>query len=287
MRGTVRPPAVAGTFYEGEPQALRRTVERCLARGAAPRKRAPAEWRALLLPHAGYVYSGPIAGAGAAAVDLPEAAILLGPNHTGLGAPLALSGVEAWRTPLGDVPVDARLGEALLAHAPHLVRDDRAHAREHSLEVLLPFLQTLRPDVTAAFVSIGAHDLSLCRELGRAVAAVVREEEARGRRVAIVVSSDLNHYLPRAANRVKDDRALDALLLGDPAELFDRVLERERISMCGILPATAMLEALEALGGARGVLLAQGDSADAYGDESRVVGYASVLFETVPEGETH
>ncbi len=279
MAAAVRPPAVAGFFYEGAAAPLRRTVERCLE-GARPPKREVGSWRALLLPHAGHVYSGPVCGTGVGSVAWPARVILLGPNHRGIGSAAALSPASAWRTPLGDVPVDEGLAEALEAACPDLVRDAGAHAGEHSIEVIVPFLQVVRPDVRIACVNLAEADLALCREVGRGVARVVAEAEAGGERIAVVVSSDLSHYLPRAANRAKDDRALDALLGGDPAELFDRVLRREGITMCGILPATCLLYALKELGGVRDTLLAHGDSADFSGDESRVVGYASVLWET-------
>ncbi len=281
MSDSVRLPAVAGLFYEGGTRALRAEAEAFLA--VAPRPRLPeAAWRALLLPHAGHVYSGAIAGTGVGAVDLPATVLLMGPNHHGEGEDVSLSGATAWRTPLGDVPVAQDLVAELLAAGAGIRRDEKAHRREHSLEVLLPFLQAARPDVSVACLSLGAHDLDLCLGVGRAVASAVRHLEASGRRVALVVSSDLNHYLPREANREKDSRALDALLAGDPAELFGRVLLRERISMCGVLPATALLEALKGLPPATPRLLARGDSGDAFGDTSRVVGYAAVVWENRP-----
>lgn len=281
MSPTVRPPAVAGLFYEADPAALRRTVEGYV--GAAPAPRLPTgRFRAVLLPHAGHVYSGRIAGLGVGAVEWPEAVILLGPNHTGRGAAASVSPASAWETPLGAVPVDARLRDDLLVSCRRLALDEAAHRQEHSLEVILPFLQAVRPDVRIVCVSMGDPDLSLCRDVGEAVAGAVSRSAEEGVRVAIVVSSDLNHYLPRAQNRKKDDRALDALLAGDPDELFDRVLVKEGISMCGILPATALLVALRRLGGARAELLAHGDSSDAGGGASRVVGYASVLW-SLPE----
>jgi MEMO1 family protein len=252
-----------------------------LLRLAEGPRRGASDWRALLLPHAGYMYSGRVAAAGLSAAEWPDRAILLGPNHHGRGAPAALSPAAAWATPLGDVPVDRDLAAALLAACPDLTEDEEAHEEEHSLEVLLPFLWAVRPGLKIVAISIGEPSLALCLSVGRAVAGVVTaaEDAGAGTRVALVVSSDLNHYLARAANRRKDDRALDALLAGDPAELFTRVLGRERITMCGILPATALLEALRVLGAGPGHVLARGDSADAGGGEDRVVGYASVLWE--------
>jgi AmmeMemoRadiSam system protein B len=279
LKPSVRPAAVAGLFYEADPDRLRREVRRLLDDQASPAAKSVERWRALLLPHAGHMYSGRIAAKGVAAVDWPSRVILLGPNHRGAGAAAALSPAPAWRTPLGDVPADRPLAEALLAACPDIEEDPAAHAKEHALEVLLPFLQAARPGLSVVCLSLGEPDLALCLSVGHAVARVVRGAEARGEgRVALVVSSDLSHYLSREENRRKDDRALDALLSGDPKELFSRVLLREHISMCGILPATALLAALESLPGYTPALLAHGDSADAGGDEDRVVGYASVLW---------
>lgn len=278
MSEAVRLPAVAGLFYEGGARELRAEADAYLSAARGPRVPA-GDWRALLLPHAGHVYSGAICAAGVGAVELPPTVLLLGPNHRGEGAGLALSGACAWRTPLGDVPAAPELVGELLAAGAGIRTDDRAHRGEHSLEVILPFLQVSRPDVSVACLSLGEPDLDACLAAGRAVAGAVSRLEARGKRVALVVSSDLNHYLPRERNRGKDDRALDALLGGDPAELFDRVLSRERISMCGVLPATALLEALRGLPPVTGRILARGDSGDAFGDTSRVVGYAAVIWE--------
>lgn len=279
MSETVRLPAVAGHFYEGGARALRTAVDEYVSTASRPRLHESA-WRALLLPHAGHVYSGSICGAGVGSVDLPATVLLLGPNHGGEGAEVSLSDAGAWRTPLGDVPVASALVDELLAASPAIRLDGRAHRREHSLEVLLPFLQVARPDVSIACLSVGAPDLEVCKAVGRAVALAVTRLETGGGRVALVVSSDLNHYLPREQNRGKDDRALDALLGGDPEELFERVLVRERISMCGVLPATVLLHALQSLPAVAPRLVARGDSGDAFGDTSRVVGYAAVLWET-------
>lgn len=282
MTEAVRLPAVAGLFYEGGARALRTNVEQYLEAPDSP-PRPAAAWRALLLPHAGHVYSGAVCGAGVGAVELPSTVLLIGPNHHGTGAGFAISEASAWRTPLGDVPLARGLAEELRAVCPAIRADEEAHRREHALEVILPFLQVARPGLSIACLTLGEPDLSACLEVGRAVAEAVTRVEARGERVGIVVSSDLNHYLPRERNREKDDRAIDALLLGDPSELFSRVLLRERISMCGVLPATALLSALRDLAPTRPRLVARADSGDAFGDTSRVVGYAALLWETRTE----
>lgn len=273
---------MAGLFYESDPRRLRSDVTARLGHG--PRC-AAGEWTALLLPHAGHVYSGAIAGTGIGAVEWPGSVVLIGPNHRGRGAPVAVSPAAAWRTPLGDVRVETGLRDDLLRELPEAELDAEAHAREHALEVIVPFLQVARPGVSIVCVSLGLADLDLCLTTGRALARIVKAGSARGEAPALVVSSDLNHYLPRRENRAKDVRALDALLRGDPGELFGRVLGPEEISMCGVLPATALLEALRHLPPTRPSLLAHGDSADTSGDESHVVGYATVLWTHVDRKE--
>ncbi|HEV8268502.1 MAG TPA: AmmeMemoRadiSam system protein B [Thermoanaerobaculia bacterium] len=275
----MRPPAVAGLFYDADPVSLEKTVRQCLS--PEPQETlSENEWSAVLLPHAGHVYSGRIAGAAIARLSWPSTVLLIGPNHRGTGARVALSPASAWRTPLGDVPAALELRDELLAASDAIQEDSRAHAEEHSLEVIVPFLQVVSPGSRALFLSIAEPDLPLCLSVGRAVAKAVASAASRGERVALVVSSDLNHYLPREANRKKDDRAVDALLRGDPEELFDRILVEERISMCGVLPATAALEALRRLPPTVPEVVAHGDSGDASGETGRVVGYASIIWKT-------
>ncbi|HKD11685.1 MAG TPA: AmmeMemoRadiSam system protein B [Thermoanaerobaculia bacterium] len=265
---SVRPPAVAGTFYEGRPERLREQVRECLPADAA---REPAF--GAIVPHAGYIYSGPVAGAVFARIALPKTAVILCPNHTGRGAPAALEPSDAWRTPLGDVPVNRRLADRLLELSPSLREDRAAHAREHSLEVQLPFLQTLRPDLEVVPVCLGLADLDLCREVGEAAARLNAEETEP---LLLLASSDMNHYEPRAVGRRKDDRALDRVEAIDPEGLFTTILT-ENISMCGFLPATALLFAARASGPRTARVVARRDSGDETGDPSSVVGYAGVI----------
>ncbi len=264
----VRPPAVAGSFYEGRRERLEADVRSYLAR------EGPAEPAlGAIVPHAGYVYSGPVAGAVYGRISIPETAIILCPNHTGRGKPASLDPSDAWRTPLGEVPVDRRIAARLLELAPSLEEDSAAHAREHSLEVQLPFLQVRRPDVRFVPISIGAHDLDLCREIGEAVARAVSEEQDRP---LILASSDMNHYESRRVGREKDERALARVQALDPEGLFATVLGGH-ISMCGVLPATTLLFAARQLGASGARVVARRDSGDETGDTSSVVGYAGVI----------
>jgi MEMO1 family protein len=266
---SVRQPAVAGSFYEGEPARLEAEVRSFLPEDVRPQCAIGA-----IVPHAGYVYSGPVAGAVFARLEIPPVAIILCPNHTGHGAPASLDPSEAWRTPLGDVPVDRRLARRLLELAPSLEEESAAHAREHSLEVQLPFLQVRRPDVRFVPVSIGLRDLDLCREVGEAVAAVASEQAERP---LLLASSDMNHYESRRVGREKDDRALARVEALDPEGLFTTV-HSGRISMCGVLPSTALLFAARRLGARSASVVARRDSGDETGDPSSVVGYAGVVI---------
>jgi AmmeMemoRadiSam system protein B len=261
-----REPAVAGRFYTDDPRALAREVDDFLAvRGA----RAPAF--GVVAPHAGYVYSGTIAGAVYATVSVPARVIVLGPNHTGLGRPEALWPAEGgWRTPLGVVPVDAALTGAL-AGGPGVELDRAAHLREHSLEVQLPFLQRARPNVALAALCLGPLDLGECERLGRTVAGAAREAGA-----LVVASSDMSHYVTAETAREKDQLAIDRILALDPEGLH-RTVRRERIGMCGVIPATVMLFAARELGAARADLVRYGNSGDVSGDMRHVVGYAGLV----------
>jgi AmmeMemoRadiSam system protein B len=265
----VRPPAVAGSFYDSRPENLERDVRRLVPEGLQPEPAVGA-----IVPHAGYVYSGPVAGQVYARLRLPSVAVILCPNHTGRGAGGALDPSEAWRTPVGDVPLARRVAERILEAAPSLEPDAEAHRREHSLEVQLPFLRLLRPDVEIVPICLGEVSLPLCREVGQAIADVVREEEERP---IVIASSDMNHYESREVGRAKDDLALARVEALDAEGLF-RTVRENSISMCGFLPATSLLFAARALEAGRAEVVARRDSGDETGDKSSVVGYAGVVI---------
>jgi AmmeMemoRadiSam system protein B len=266
---TIRPPAVAGMFYEGRPDRLREQVRAYLPSDAIPERAFGA-----IVPHAGYVYSGPVAGAVYARLAVPKTVVILCPNHTGRGARASVEPSDAWSTPLGEVPTNRRLAARLLQLSPSLEEDRAAHAREHSLEVQLPFLQTIRPDFDFVPICLGEHDLELCREIGRALARV-REEEKEA--PLLLASSDMNHYESRAVGQRKDEKALACVQAVDPEGLFHTVLT-DGISMCGFLPATALLFAARASGAQTVRVVARRDSGDETGDTSSVVGYAGVVL---------
>jgi len=266
----IRPPAVAGAFYDARPDRLREDVLRNLPPGASPEPAVGA-----IVPHAGYVYSGPVAGQVYARLEIPRTVVVLCPNHTGRGRPAALDPSDSWRTPLGDVPIDADAASRLMTLAPSIERDSEAHRREHSLEVQLPFLQVRRPDVSIVPVCLGEARLGLCREIGEALANLRSESEEPP---LILASSDMNHYESREVGRRKDERALARAEALDPEGLFRTVLD-ESISMCGFLPATALLFAARKAGATRARVVARRDSGDETGDVSSVVGYAGVVID--------
>ena len=269
---TTRPPAVAGTFYEASADGLRTQVNACLA------ENAPVETKerfiGAVVPHAGLMYSGHVAAAFYAMAALPRRYIILCPNHTGFGHTAAINREGAWRTPLGSVPVDEPLASALMAQTRLVAEDSRAHAREHSLEVQLPFLQQLLGEFTFVPLCLATRQFELCEEIGHAVAAVVA---AQPEPVGILASSDLNHYENQEITFRKDQQAIEQVLALDARGLWDTVA-RNDISMCGIIPTTAMLVATARLGAKSARLLKHATSGDINGDFARVVGYAAILI---------
>ena len=268
----IRPPAVAGTFYEGSADRLTRQVDACFAANPAPAQKQ--RFVGAVVPHAGLMYSGHVAAAFYALAELPKRFVILCPNHTGAGHFAAINRQGAWRTPLGEVAIDTALADALMAKTHLLSEDTRAHAREHSLEVQLPFLQRiLGGNFTFVPICLGAHRYDYAEQIGRAIAEVLKGE----RDVAILASSDLNHYEDQRETLRKDQLAIDQVLARDPAELW-RVVDEYDVSMCGFIPATTMLIAANELGATEAQLIKHATSGDVNGDYSHVVGYASLLI---------
>jgi hypothetical protein len=269
----IRQPVFAGHFYPADADLLRRDVEsHILASRPTGGGRRPA--LALVVPHAGYIYSGSVAGATYAAAELPAVLLILCPNHTGAGRPIAAMSSGAWATPLGEVPVDEALAGRLLETCAGLEVDARAHAREHSLEVQLPFLQVALGAFTFVPVCVGTGKLDALLDLGRGIARAIAESE---RRIGIVVSSDMSHYVPADVARARDQAAIERMVAVDPEGLHREVRERD-ISMCGYAPAVAGLEAARRGGAASGRLIAYASSGDTTGDYDSVVGYAGLVF---------
>lgn len=266
-----RPPAVAGTFYEGTPSRLIAQVDACFAANAIPD--AKRRFIGAVVPHAGLMYSGHVAAAFYGSAELPRRFVILCPNHTGIGHFAAINRDGAWRTPLGDVAIDTALADALMQATSLLSVDHNAHAKEHSLEVQLPFLQRLLGDAfTFVPICLGAHRYDYAEEIGHAIAEVIR---AQSEPVGILASSDLNHYEDQDTTLRKDQLAIDEVLKLRPHELW-RVVDDFDVSMCGFIPTTTMLIAANELGAKEATLLRHATSGDVNRDYSHVVGYAAV-----------
>jgi AmmeMemoRadiSam system protein B len=269
---TLRHPAVAGRFYPADPDDLRAEALGYLSQASSP-KQPPLRALGCIAPHAGYMYSGHVAGAVFASIDVPKRCIVLCPNHTGMGRPLAIMSEGAWHTPLGDVPLDTELAQALKAQFPALQEDLAAHRAEHAVEVELPFLLLRQPELSFVPIAFGVGQFEILEQLGKALADVIT---AQTDPVLIVASGDMNHYESDAVTRAKDHRAIERILTLDPRGLFD-VVTQQNISMCGFGPAVAMLTAIRQLGAKSAELVKYATSGDISGDRSKVVGYAGVV----------
>jgi MEMO1 family protein len=270
----VRRPAVAGRFYPARAEVLSRDLDKYLA---AEESEAGKIESALgcVVPHAGYKYSGGVAGAVYRRLPARSSYLILGPNHFGLGEPLAVVSAGIWLTPLGGVGIDAVVAQALRRSCHLLMEDPGAHAEEHSLEVQLPFLQREMRAFSFVPIAIGVSGYAALEALGHGIAEALKDLAPRP---LIVASSDMNHYEPDSITRVKDRMAIDRMLALDPKGL-DEVRRREDISMCGYGPTIAMLTAAKELGAQHAELVKYATSADAdaTGDRSAVVGYAGII----------
>lgn len=264
----LRKSAVAGRFYPADKKTLESDLARYLGE-----LRADVRALGIVVPHAGYMYSGHVAGAVYSRLRVPAKAIVLCPNHTGLGASLSIMSEGSWEIPLGRVPIDGALAKSLLRHCHLLTEDATAHQFEHSLEVQLPFLVHLRPDVQLVPIAVGVGGYASLERLGRGIEASIAE---LGEEVLVVASSDMNHFEPDEITRVKDRKAIDRILALDPKGLYDTV-KAEAISMCGYGPTVAMMHGIQPLGSRKAELVKYATSGDVSGNRKEVVGYAGVL----------
>ncbi|HUO17497.1 MAG TPA: AmmeMemoRadiSam system protein B [Verrucomicrobiae bacterium] len=269
---TLRHPAVAGRFYPRDPEQLKAEASGYLSR-ATESEEEPVRAIGCIAPHAGYMYSGHVAGSVFGRIEVPRRCIVICPNHTGMGRALATQSEGAWETPLGEIPVDAELASALKQRCPVLHDDMAAHRAEHAAEVELPFLQLRQRDLRFVPITLGTRDFDLLEQLGKAIAEVVQGQKEYA---LIVASSDMNHYESDTVTRIKDQRALERILSLDPRGLYDVVTEQD-ISMCGFGPAVAMLTAARQLGAKSAELVKYATSGDVSGDREMVVGYAGVI----------
>jgi hypothetical protein len=267
----LRFPAVAGKFYPAHPRELTSLIAKFTDKRSGV---VPVHVRACLVPHAGYVYSGVVAGAVFSRIFLPKKFLLLGVRHYPRGEALAILSEGSWRTPLGDAGIDSSLAQRLREACPALREDSVAHSQEHSLEVQLPFLQELDPGFSFVPVVLGTIRFDQLVQVGEGIARALSECKEE---ILVVTSSDMNHYEDDATTRRKDRQAIDRMLEFDAKGLY-QVCRDAEISMCGLGPAVAMLTAMQRLGAEKAELVRYATSGDATSDRDAVVGYAGMTF---------
>jgi len=263
-----RKPAVSGYFYPGKEENLRKIIERMVDPEIKKEKAL-----CLVSPHAGFEYSGPVAGAVFSSAQLPEKFVILGPSHRGIQSQIAIMKEGVWEMPLGHVQIESRLAELIMSHSQLITEDELAHAGEHSLEVQLPFIQFFKKDFAIVPICI-SYDTSFneLEELGKAISQGIKELKEE---VLIVASTDMSHYVSQEVAQKKDFLAIDKVLQLDAKGLYDTV-QREQISMCGFQPTTSAIIASKELGAQNATLIKYQTSGDTTGNYFEVVGYAGI-----------
>ncbi|WP_456370396.1 AmmeMemoRadiSam system protein B [Thermodesulfatator atlanticus] len=265
----IRMPAVAGRFYEANPELLKQEIEAYLD-PTAPKEKAIGA----ICPHAGYMFSGHVAGAVYSRLIIPDTVVILGPNHTGLGSPAAIMTKGAWQMPFGPVPINETLASLILRASRVLEDDVEAHLYEHSLEVQVPFLQYLNPNIAIVPICISHLPYEALEDIGLAIAQGIVQS---GEQALIVASTDMSHYVPHEVAQQKDALAIEKILALDPIGLLEVVM-REKISMCGAFPTATALVASKALGAKQAELVKYATSGEVSGDFYQVVGYAGLII---------
>ena len=265
----IRNPYVAGYFYPGSASEINAMMAKFIDKDA-PKDDAVG----LLMPHAGYQYSGAVAGAALSRISFKDTFIIMGPTHTGLGEPFSVMVEGTWRTPLGDVEVDSELARRIVAISEYAVADDRAHLEEHAVEVQVPFLQYINPHVRIVPMILAGAPSEIYKEIGHSIARAIKELK---REAVILASGDMTHREPQAAAAEKDMKAVEAMIALDEDELTERY-KKYRISMCAHGPVVTLIAAGKELGVTGAELVKYQTSGDILGDYSEVVGYAGVIF---------
>lgn len=264
----VRRPAVAGQFYPRKAEELRAMLKEMVDPKAKKEKAV-----AVVSPHAGFIYSGPVAGSVFSSVEIPDRVVILGPSHRGIRGVFGIMSEGTWQTPLGEVPVDGELGRAVQESSPLVQEDPGGHASEHSLEVQLPFLQYLKKDFSIVPICVSAAaDYADLENLAGALADSILQSR---RPVLLVSSTDMSHYVSEETARKLDFLAIDRMLALDARGLYD-VVQAKDITMCGFQPTTAVILAAKKLGAAKAELIRYQTSGTATGDFTSVVGYAGL-----------
>jgi AmmeMemoRadiSam system protein B/AmmeMemoRadiSam system protein A len=265
----IRKPAVSGQFYPESPSQLKTSIQQFIDKRVLKK-----EVIGLLLPHAGYIYSGSVVGAAISRTKFKDTFIIIGPNHTGMGKPWSIMTRGAWQTPLGEARIDSELARHILTTSHYLEEDHAAHQYEHSIEVQLPFLQYIRPDIEFVPIILAYSSDIIYKEVGKEIAKAIKD---LNKEAVIIASSDMTHYEQQESAKQKDNQAIEAILNLDEDELLKRINEFN-ITMCGYAPAVSLLSAAKELGANEAELVRYQTSGDISGNYSSVVGYAGVMI---------
>lgn len=278
----LRQPAVAGSFYAGDSKSLNIQIENCflhkIGPGEIPLVNTNREKNivGLVSPHAGYIYSGPVAANGFYKIALdgkPDTIIILGPNHQGFGENISIMAEGRWKTPLGELEIDAEMAEDILKNSKIIKNDEKAHKYEHSIEVQLPFIQYIfGKDIKFVPICMTRQDIDTDIEIAKSICSSVVDKN-----ILIIASSDFTHYEPQEYAKNADKQAINAILEFNPEKLYDMIYH-QNLTMCGPGPITVMLIACETLGAKKAELLKYATSGDISEMYDQVVGYASLII---------
>ncbi len=264
----IREPIVSGKFYPSDPEVLKTSISSFL------REKQRKNVKGAVSPHAGYTFSGAVAGEVFSAVNIPDSIIVIGPNHQGLGGFFSLSGADSWKTPLGEIEVDKKLTDKILKYTPFIKIDDTSHMYEHSIEVQLPFIQYLNPSAKIVPISVMGYNYDEVVTVSKGISKAIEEYDEK---VLVIASSDFSHYVPHEIAKKEDKLAIDKILKLDSGALWKTVKERH-ISMCGMAPVVMMIEITKNLGATQGELLKYRTSGEVSGDYESVVGYSAIII---------
>ncbi|OGW75738.1 MAG: AmmeMemoRadiSam system protein B [Omnitrophica bacterium RBG_13_46_9] len=264
-----RKPVVAGRFYPASASILNKEIS-CLV----TKREDKIDAMGVVSPHAGYMYSGAIAGEVLSSIKPKPTYIILGPNHTGTGKPFGIDSGRRWKTPLGEIGLDSELCETILRRCRHIEKDNASHNYEHSIEVQLPFLQYLGQGFSFVPIAVSYADPGIYMDIGAELAEAIKELK---KDVTIIASSDMTHYESQQLAKQKDMMAIEKILALD-IEGFLHTVKTHDISMCGFAPTAIMMQACVRLGAKKARLIKYATSGDVSGDYSAVVGYAGIVI---------
>ena len=270
----IREAAVAGMFYPDSPSELKEMIE-----GMVDESAVKEDALGIIMPHAGYIYSGGVAGATISKVKVKDTCIILGPNHTGMGKPFSIMTDGAWKTPFGNIKIDSGLAKRILLNSKFLSEDSRAHISEHSIEVQLPFLAYFNKNVQIVPIVLSHGTGIVYREIGRAISKAIADS---GQEALIIASSDMTHYEKHESVIRKDNLAIESMLDLNEDELLERI-QKNNISMCGFGPVVSLIAAAKELGAGETELVKHQTSGDVSGDYDKVVGYAGLIIKKAGE----